>query len=110
MSYNLVPINHFGRVKDPCGDCDGDVCTMNCSPREVVPESRNQQLVARIKRSSKYYYQTDPPGAWFDVRVVSDTHYQLRGNSNNYRFSDVVMGLRIEDGRIVDFKTGKTSK
>lgn len=65
----------------------------------------DQQLVARIKRSSKYWGQT-APNAWFDVRVVTDTHYQLRGNNNNYRFVDVVMGIRIEDGRIVDFKTG----
>lgn len=65
-----------------------------------------QQLVARIKKTSKYFGQTEP-NAWFDIRVVEDNHYQLRGNNNNYRFVDVVMGIRIEDGRIVDFKTGK---
>lgn len=64
-----------------------------------------QQLVARIKRSSKYWGQT-APNEWFDVRVVTDNYYQLRGNQNNYRFSDVVMGVRI-DGVIMDFKTGK---
>lgn len=68
----------------------------------------DQQLVARIKRGSKYWGQT-APNAWFDVRVVTDTYYQLRGNNNNYRFSDVVMGIRIEDGKVVDFKTGRTS-
>lgn len=67
----------------------------------------DQQLVARIKRSSKYWGQT-APNAWFDVRVVEDTYYQLRGNNNNYRFSDVVMGVRFEGG-IVDFKTGRTT-
>lgn len=65
-----------------------------------------QQLVARIKRSSKYFGQTTP-NQWFDVRVVADTWYQLRGNSNNYRFCDVAMGLRFEDGSVVDFTTGK---
>lgn len=59
-----------------------------------------QQLVARIKRSSNYYGQTEP-GAWFDVRVVPDTSYGLRGNNNNYRFSDVVFGVRLEDGSVV---------
>lgn len=108
MSYNLAPINHFGRVKTPCGDCDGDVSTMNCSPREVVPEEPEPQLVARIKRSSKYWGQT-APNAWFDVRVVTDNCYQLRGNNNNYRFCDVVMGVRIGEV-VMDFKTGRSSK
>lgn len=66
----------------------------------------DQQLIARIKRSSKYWGQTTP-NEWFDVRVVPDNYYQLRGNSNNYRFVDVVMGIRLEDGTIVDFKTGR---
>lgn len=70
--------------------------------------SETQQLVARIKRSSKYWGQT-APNAWFDVRVVADTHYQLRGNNNNYRISDVVMGVRIGDV-IIDLKTGKPSR
>lgn len=68
----------------------------------------DHQLVARLKRSSKYWGQT-AANAWFDVRVVTDDYYQLRGNNNNYRFSDVVMGVRIGD-TIMDFKTGKASK
>lgn len=62
-----------------------------------------QQLVARIKRSSKYAYQA-PKGGWFDVRVVPDMGYGLHGNNNNYRFGDVVFGLRIDDGTIVELK------
>lgn len=65
-----------------------------------------QQLVARIKRSSKYYGQTDP-NQWFDVQVVAAGWYHLRGNSNNYRLSDVALGMRLECGSIVDFVTGK---
>lgn len=65
-----------------------------------------QQLVARIKRSSKYWGQT-APNAWFDVEVVADNYYQLRGNNNNYRLSDVVMGVRV-DQTIMDFTTGRT--
>lgn len=68
-----------------------------------------QQLVARIKRSSKYYGQT-VAGEWFEVRVVSNTSdYPLRGNNNNYRMSDVVFGIRLEDGTIADLSNGKRS-
>jgi hypothetical protein len=63
-----------------------------------------QQLVARIKRSSKYAYQA-PEGGWFDVRVVPDMGYGLRGNDNNYRFCDVVFGVRLDDGTIVELKS-----
>lgn len=62
-----------------------------------------QQLVARIKRSSKYYGQTTP-GEWFDVRVVGDRSYRLRGNQNNYRIADVALGMRLENGEVVELK------
>lgn len=68
-----------------------------------------QQLVARIKRSSKYWGQT-APNQWFDVRVVDDTGYHLRGNNNNYRLSDVILGMRLADGAIVDLYTGRVSR
>lgn len=67
-----------------------------------------QQLVARIKRSSKYWGQT-PANQWFDVRVVADTYYHLRGNNNNYRLGDVALGMRLDDGIIVDLANGKMS-
>lgn len=67
-----------------------------------------QQLVARIKRSSKYYGQTEP-GAWFDVCIVADTQYRLRGNNNNYRLGDVVLGMRLDGGIVVDLASGKTT-
>lgn len=62
-----------------------------------------QQIVARIKRSSKYYGQTEP-GAWFDVRVVDDRSYRLRGNNNNYQIGDVAMGVRLDNGEVVELK------
>ncbi len=68
--------------------------------------NEGQQLVARIKRSSKYYGQSKP-GVWFDVDVVGDTWYQLRGNSNNYRIVDVTTGLRLSNGSILDLTSGK---
>lgn len=55
----------------------------------------DQQLVARIKR-------------WFDVRVVDDPAYCLRSNDNNYRPSDVALGMRLVDGSIVDLTSGRT--
>ncbi len=74
---------------------------------ERAEAGKTQQLVARIKRSSKYYGQTEP-GAWFEVRVVADTHYHLRGNNNNYRLSDVALGMRLDGGVVVDLASGKT--
>lgn len=66
-------------------------------------------LVARIKRSSKYWGQT-APNAWFEVRMVSDDYYQLRGNNNNYRVSDVAFGARFADGTIIDLSNGKVTR
>lgn len=65
-----------------------------------------QQLVARIKRSSKYWGQT-APNQWFDVRVVDDASYRLRGNNNNYRLNDVVLGVRLDTETVVDLVSGK---
>lgn len=65
------------------------------------------RLVARIKRNSKYYGQT-APNSWFEVRIVEDDYYQLRGNNNNYRVSDVIMGIRLSNGSILDLTSGKT--
>ena len=69
----------------------------------------DQQLVARIKRRSKYWGQTTP-NQWFDVRVVEDTYYRLRGNNNNYRLDDVIIGVRLANGFIVDLVNGKISR
>lgn len=69
----------------------------------------DQQLVARIKRRSKYWSQTEPH-QWFDVRVVEDACYRLRGNNNNYRLDDVVLGVRLASGFIVDLGNGKTNR
>ena len=64
-----------------------------------------QQLVARIKRSSKYWGQT-APNEWFDVRIVGDASYRVRGNDNNYRLSDLTFGVRLSDGSVVDLTRG----
>jgi hypothetical protein len=75
--------------------------------RDLIKEAElheaKQQLVARIKRSSKYYGQT-APNEWFDARLVNDRSYPLRGNNNNYRKSDVAIGVRLDDGTIIELK------
>jgi len=82
-------------------------CALMGAALKRADECENtQQLVARIKRSSKYAYQA-PKGGWFDVRVVPDMGYGLRGNNNNYRFADVVFGIRLDDGTIVELVSGK---
>lgn len=63
-------------------------------------------LVARIKRTSKYYGQTQP-GAWFDVCVVDDWGYCIHGNRNRYRLNDVAIGVRLDGGFIIDLASGK---
>lgn len=65
--------------------------------------SETQQLVGQIKRSSQYCHQTKK-GTWFDVRVVNDSHYRIRGNNNNYRVSDLKFGVRLDDGTIVELR------
>jgi hypothetical protein len=44
------------------------------------------------------------------VSVVEDASYRLRGNNNNYRLDDVVLGVRLANGVIVDLANGKTSR
>ena len=66
------------------------------------PAAVRQQLVARIKRSSKYYHQR-PEGEWFDVRV--NLRYPVvSGNNNAYEQRDVVFGVRQNDGAVVELK------
>lgn len=65
-----------------------------------------QQLVARIKRSSKYHHQA-PSGEWFDVRI-NRRYPVVAGNNNAYEISDVAFGVRLDDGSVLDLTTGKT--
>lgn len=69
-----------------------------------------QQLVARIKRSSKYWGQTKP-NQWFEVRVIDDRpcDYHLCGNNNRYSVRDVILGVRLASGAIVELASGKVS-
>lgn len=67
---------------------------------------QQQQVVARIKRSSKYWGQT-APNRWFDVEIVEDASYRLRGNGNSYRLRDVALGVRFDGETVVDLASGK---
>jgi hypothetical protein len=61
------------------------------------------RLVARIKRTSKYWGQTKP-NAWFDVFINPGWEYAVKGNSNQYRLKDVVLGLLQTDGGVFELK------
>lgn len=61
-----------------------------------------QQLVARIKHSSKYAYQA-PPDIWFDVHL-SRRYPVVSGNNNAYELSDVAFGVRLNDGTVMELK------
>jgi hypothetical protein len=76
---------------------------------QTETDTMGQQLVARIKLRSKYRDQT-APNQWFDVRVVEDASYRLRDNNNNYRLDDVIIGVRLANGFIVDLVNGKISR
>ena len=65
-------------------------------------EKPSQQLVARIKRTSKYHHQS-PPDKWFDVRL-SHRYPVVSGNNNAYELHDVVFGIRLDDGMILELK------
>lgn len=60
----------------------------------------HQQLVARIKRGSKYRHQA-PAGDWFDVRI-NRRYPVVSGNNNAYEMRDVVFGVRLDDGTVVE--------
>lgn len=67
------------------------------------PSEGRQQLVARIKRGSKYAHQA-PKGGWFDVRKINRSYPQVSGNNNAYDRSDVTFGIRLDDGTVVELK------
>lgn len=61
-----------------------------------------QQLVARIKRSSKYFHQR-PEGEWFDVRL-SPGYPFVSGNNNAYELRDVMFGIRLDNGSVMELR------
>ncbi|AMR80228.1 hypothetical protein [Cupriavidus nantongensis] len=59
-----------------------------------------QQIYARIKRTSKYYGQTEK-GAMFPVQLdphKGKSEYVVHGNSNDYRLADVQLFIVGGDG------------
>lgn len=62
-----------------------------------------QQLVARIKRSSKYRHQA-PPGEWFQCQL-SRRYPVVSGNNNAYEMRDVAFGVRLDDGSVLEIKS-----
>lgn len=55
-------IDFFGRVRNPCSDCSGNVCTMNCSVLKKTSNSYNQlewefnQRTIVLKSDFGYYH------------------------------------------------------
>ncbi|UVS95957.1 hypothetical protein [Burkholderia glumae] len=58
----------------------------------------SQQIYAKIKRSSKYYGQTQP-GALFPVQIspLLRDEYVVNGNNNCYRLRDVNLFI-VDEG------------
>ncbi|UKD15438.1 hypothetical protein L3V59_21050 [Burkholderia aenigmatica] len=59
----------------------------------------SQQIHAKIKRTSKYYGQTQP-GKLFPVQIspLHRDEYVVNGNNNFYRLRDVNLFIVGEDG------------
>ncbi|MCY1259998.1 hypothetical protein D9M68_100630 [compost metagenome] len=60
----------------------------------------SQQLYAKIKRTSKYFGQTDPD-ALFPVHIEQEGNweYTVHGNGSDYRLIDVQLFVVGKDGR-----------
>lgn len=65
--------------------------------------------VCAIEQRSKHGGQT-APDQWFDMRVVQDTGYRLLGNNDSYRLDNVIIGVCLANGCIVDLANGKTGR
>lgn len=60
------------------------------------------QFLAKLKKSSKYHGQAD---GWFPISFnYRYDDFCICGNENVYRFADVIIGVRREDGEIVVVK------
>lgn len=65
-----------------------------------------QQLVARIKRSSKYSHQA-PSEGWFAAEIIdAQFDHVVYGNDNCYRFADVSLGV-VVGGAVIELAGGK---
>lgn len=66
----------------------------------------SQQLVARIKKTSKYFRQSphfwEGRSPWFEVEFEHDSGYSISGNSNQYRRADLVFGVKLENGDVAE--------
>lgn len=106
MGTNSTGCTEWERDFDPATE-QPQAKPLRVKPLEPRADAANsaQQLVARIKRSSKYAYQA-PEGGWFKVRL-SHRYPVVSGNNNAYELSDVVFGVRLDDGTVVDLAGGK---
>ncbi len=68
------------------------------------PPARKAELFARIKRTSKYYFQgldNDGQQIAFPVEAIQYGSYTFRLNHNNYRTQDLSFYVKDTEGRFL---------
>lgn len=79
---------------------------------DFVPISKNREveLFAKIKRTSKYYYQgldqNNKPVA-FKIEAIQHGSHSFRINSNNYRCQDLAFYVKDSKGKLLPLVGGK---
>ncbi len=84
--------NFFGRVKDPCEDCVGDECTMNCSGKERAGPSGDKGTLILTReddgtvtvraRTPDAYAESKvnvPRSVWDEMVSTVSSHHQSQG-------------------------------
>ncbi len=75
-----------------------------------VPENRGVELFAKIKRTSKYYYQgldqNGKPRA-FKIDAIQYGSHSFRMNSNNYRSQDLTFWVKGVEDNLIPLAGGK---
>ncbi len=69
-----------------------------------VPENRKVELFAKIKRTSKYYYQglgQDGKPIAFKIDAIQYGSHAIRMNSNNYRCQDLTFWVKDVEGNLI---------
>ncbi len=75
----------------------------------LIQEERKVELFAKIKRTSKYYYQgldeNGTPRA-FKIEAIKYGSHSIRMNSNNYRCQDLTFWVKDAKGQLIPLAGG----
>ena len=74
-----------------------------------IPEEREVELFAKIRRSSKYYHQgldSAKQPRIFRVEAIRHGTHPFRMNNNNYRGRDLAFFVKDLHGRLVPLTRG----